>query len=362
MSEQLTLIQGHLAVRIKNCIVVIGGWHGIGWTRFEPISKEVIWTYNLYTEQWRRHKIQNKNITYSSEGACAAAIGTDIYMFGGSMYDMITKTNDLWKLSMPQGYFKYFKWSKIDFQHDMKLPTPRKDHSGWEYAECLWVFGGYGMPSRFDNTNPLCDHGVFSHRVNNQLICFNPSTKMWTNPQCFGAVPSPRFSHKTAIIKDKVWLYGGKNDLFLSLQDFFEFNMQSCIWTQIESGQTRPQIHGCPSLTAISNRYLILHGGLLLKDESNTWLMDLHSLTWQKHPCDDQPRRGHTCTLGVNKCVIIIGGLSSTQTDYNTSISAFHVMLEPNSLQQIAMKTIYSWEYALPWRSLPQKLIAKLGL
>ena len=356
--SQLTWIQGHLAVRTKNCIVVFGGWHGIGLTRFVPISKDVIWTYNLYTEQWRTHQIHNKNLPHSSEGACAAAIGTDIYMFGGSMYNRVKKTNDLWKLST-QGFFK---WSKIDFQHDMKLPAPRKDHSGWEYAECLWVFGGYGMPYELDNTNFLCDHGVFSYMMNNQLICFNPSTKMWTNPQCFGAVPSPRFSHKTAIIKDKVLLFGGKSGVFSNLEDLFEFSMQSHIWTQIESGQTRPQIQGCPSLTAISDRYLILHGGLLLSDESNTWLLDLHSLTWQKHLCNDHPRHGHTGTLGMNKCVIIIGGLSSTKTGHKTSTSAFHVMLEPNSLQQIAMKTIYNRQYALPWRSLPQKLIAKLGL
>ena len=358
MSKHMILTREHIAVRINSCIVVTGGVHVAN--HHEVISHHVIWTYNVYTEKWRKHQIHDKNIPPPLEGACAAAIGTDIYMFGGEMYCVgILKTNELWKLSISQGCFK---WKKIDFQDDAKLPSPRTNHSGWEYAECLWVFGGYGMPSEFDNTNYLCDHGVFSHRLNNQLICFNPFTKLWTNPPCFGAVPSPRYSHKTAIIKDKVWLFGGRNEFFLGLEDFFKFNMQSCIWTQIESGQTRPQTLKCPTLTAISDRYLILHGGLLLSNESSTWLMDLHSLTWQKHPCHDHPRRGHTGTLGVNKCIIVIGGLTSTQTDDNTSISAFHVMLEPKSLQQMAMRTIYSGRYTLPWRSLPQKFIDELGL
>ena len=301
--------------------------------------------------------MHDKNIPPPTQGACEVAIRTDIYMFGGTMNSKGTEeTNDLWKLSISQGSFK---WSKIDFQHDMKLPAPRVNHSGWEYAECLWVFGGTGYTW---HNNYLCDHGIFSLRLNNQLICFNPSTKVWTNPQCFGAVPSPRYNPKTTIIKDKVWLFGGQNEFFVGCEDFFQFNMQSYTWTQIESGHTKPQTHFCPSLTAISDRYLILHGGLLLKDESSTWLMDLHSLTWQKHPCHDHPRHRHTGTLGVNKCIIMIGGVTSTQIDdSNYSVSAFHVMLEPKSLQQMAMKTIYNRQHELPWMSLPQKLIAELG-
>ena len=37
-------------------------------------------------------------------------------------------------------------------------------------------------------------------------------------------------------------------------------------------------------------------------------------------------------------------------------------MLEPKSLQQLAMKTIYDKQDALPWKRLPTKLIAQLGL
>ena len=98
-----------------------------------------------------------------------------------------------------------------------------------------------------------------------------------------------------------------------------------------------------------------------MNNESNTWLMDLHTLKWRKHPCHDHPRNRHTGTLGVNKCVIIIGGLILTQTDDYTSISHFYVMLDPKSLKQLAMKTIYSKRSELTWMCLPQKLIAQLG-
>ena len=150
MSKQLTVIQDHAAVRINNCIVVIGGI-----SRLEAISQDVIWTYNVYTELWRKHKIHEKNKPPPVKGACAAAIGPDIYMFGGNMYSAENTDNELWKLSISHGCFK---WSRIDFRHDMKLPSPLMDHTGWEYAGCLWVFGGFGEAA--ENDYP-CDHEVF---------------------------------------------------------------------------------------------------------------------------------------------------------------------------------------------------------
>ena len=86
----------------------------------------------------------------------------------------------------------------------------------------------------------------FSYRLNNQLLCFNPSTKKWTNPQCFGDVPSPRATHKTAITDNKVWLFVGLNEFKFPLEDLFDFNMQSCVWTQIEGGQINQENIGVP--------------------------------------------------------------------------------------------------------------------
>ena len=189
---------GHVAVRLNDYIVRIGG---IG-PKTKEMSQYEIWTYNLYTAQWRKHHVLNVNSVPSPVfAACAAAIGKDIYMFGGFPYTRPWRpTNELWKLTTTG----FFKWSKAEFQNAMKLPSPRWNHSGWEYAECLWVFGGT-VPDKLQ-TEYLCDHGDFIHEVTNQLLCYDPSTKRWTNPQCFGAVPVPQSDHSTATIKDTVWL------------------------------------------------------------------------------------------------------------------------------------------------------------
>ena len=246
------------------------------WTKkWKPVSTHVIWMFNLYIDQWSKHHIPGrKSAPPALAYACAAAIDIDIYMFGGLNTALRKQTNEIWKLTRaPQGYFD---WSKIEFQHYVKLPSPRCGHSGWEYEKCLWIFGGSGL----DSSEYLNDHGDFSYGFSNQLLCYDPCTQMWTNPQCFGAVPSPRGAHSTDIIGDKVWLFAGIDSSNVTLEDFFELDMQ----TQIITGQTKPQRRYYSSLSANSNRQLVLHGGKramgpTLETLSDTWIMDLPSQT-----------------------------------------------------------------------------------
>ena len=344
----------HVAVRLNNYIVVIGGWD----RNHQQVSTHVIWMYNVYTDQWSKYHIPGKKSAPPAlSGACATAIDTDIYMFGGFSDELGRHTNEIWKLTRtPQGYFD---WSKIIFQHDEKLLSPRKGHSGWEYDKCLWVFGGSGPVS----PESLNDHGDFSGIFTNQLLCYDPSTQMWTNPECFGAVPTPRSDHSTDIIRDKVWLFAGIDNSWMILEDFFELDMQSHVWTQITTDQTKPQGRFDSSLSANFDRQLVLHGGISEFDSielSDTWIMDLPSQTWRKYTSyQDHGRSGHTGSLGANKSIVIIGGDSSENPDYTP---IFHVMLEAKSLQHLAMKIIYNNEGELPWRCLPSKLVAQLGL
>ena len=367
MSEHLGMYD-HVAVRLNNYIVVIGGFD----RNNKPVPMHVIWLYNVYTDHWRKyHTPGSKSTPPPLEGTCAAAIDADIYMFGGYNTETCRLTNEIWKLTRaPQGCFD---WSKIEYQDDVKLPSPQTGHSGWEYDKYLWIFGGDGLGS----PEYLDDHGDFSNGFSNQLLCYDPSMHMWTNPQCFGAVPSPRWAHSTDIINDKVWLFGGEDSSNVELDDFFQLDMQSRVWTEIMTGQTKPQRRAFASLSAIFDKQLVLHGGdtgqlpltstfavgtgpVKTITPGDTWIMDLPSQTWRKYtPYQHHSRQCHTSSLGANKSVVIIGGHDFRDTDY---VPTFHLMLEPKSLQQLAMKTIYSNKDVLPWKCLPSKLFAQLGL
>ena len=189
----------------------------------------------------------------------------------------------------------------------------------------------------------LNDNGEFANSivtVNNQLLCYNSTNKSWTNPQCFGAEPSPRANHSTTVIKDKVWLFGGVDSNLTALQDIFELDMISQIWTEILPDQPGLQGRFCSSLNAISDTQLVLHGGLASMDVvlDDTWFMDLQTLTWRKHTTSkDYPRYGHTGSFVGNGCVIIIGG----RTSVGHACSVFHVRTEPKTLHHLAMQTIH---------------------
>ena len=137
----------HIAVRINNCILMTGGKAGGKEVTRKPMSCHVIWAYNIYTEHWRKHLIPaHKKAPPPNERACAVVLGEDVYMFGGlylsvneTSGDNGTYTNALWKLSGTSQ--ECFNWTEIEFQTDVKLPSPRGRHCGWEYAKlCVGIW------------------------------------------------------------------------------------------------------------------------------------------------------------------------------------------------------------------------------
>ena len=358
---EYTWIAYHVALRLNHNIVVIGGINKMS----DLVPTNEIYMYNLYTEQWKKHEIQGNKPALHYK-ACAAVIGTAIYMFGGRDIETHELFTDLWKFTrIAQGGFS---WCKIEFQRDVKLPSPRYNHSAWEYEECMWVFGGSVDTENYSKY--LNYHGAFQDKTANQLLCYDPATQLWTNHPSSGAVPSPRRCHGTALIGDKVWLLGGCSMLsrdWIFNQDhcFYELDMKLFAWTGIPTKETIPYPDfGC-SLVTISDAQLLLHLGVSEWDNerSDTWLIDISSKTWRQYTSiQDQFRCGQTSTVSVNRCAIIIGGLEESEKSGQTVKVLSHVMLEPKSLKQLAMKTIYNERDELRWMCLPPKLIDQLDL
>ena len=323
----------HMAVRMKDCIVVFNS----------SINIHEIWTYNLWTEQWNGpipHGVERP----STRHMCGVAIGPVIYVFGGGF-----ASSNLWKLS--QSTDGSFLWNKIHTQNSQK-PSPRENHSGWEYADKMWIFGGYGVPP----VGYLNNHGQFEEHgcgTNNQLFSYDPSKESWTNMECFGDIPSPRDSASTAIIRDKVWLYGGFASLDLKF-DLCELDLNSLTWTHIHTRMPSPQICGCESsLNWLQDNLLVLH------DRSSTWILDVESYEWRPHHeiARCSCLSNYTCTPGVNSDVIIlVGGHKGKECDAHV----YSVSLEPKSLEQLAMRIIHQYKNDLPWTRLPLSLRRKL--
>ena len=127
------------------------------------------------------------------------------------------------------------------------------------------MFAGYGIsPVGYLNDSgefyPI--HAVSSKGWNNQLLSFNPSSQEWTNPKSTGAIPSPRHNHAVTIVGRNVWLYGGGR-FGVVFDELYKLNMSSLIWTQIQTGNRKPQdLELCTlTLTGTTETKLVLHGG-----------------------------------------------------------------------------------------------------
>ena len=346
MEPSAKYLQDHVAVRMKDCIVVIsnGGF-------------SEIWTYNLWTEHWTTKPANpdRKNwkmpvgvpITSDKQGV---AIGSVIYIFGGSFLheDM------LWKLIMST--YDSFQWRRIQIEDVTKTPSRRDGHCAWQYEDKMWIFGGQGSPPN----NFINKHGHFVVNPNrpvwnNQLLSFDPSIQTWEDVQYYGDIPSPRACGAAAITNHQVWLYGGYDSNYGNLYDFFNLNMHSFVWTKIGNGR-KIRKRFLLTLTPITTNQLVLHSQGLRSNSRTTWIIDVQSNTWRKHrECNSILNNSCTSTTGLNKDVIVI---THGSTQYYNIV--FSVMLEPKTLQQLAMKLVFEHRTALPWESLPPKLKCKM--
>ena len=226
----------------------------------------------------------------------------------------------------------------------------------------MWTFGGYGIPL----VGYLNGHGDFNfdsnniYGQNNQLLCFDPTSEEWRNLKTLGTVHEPRFDF--ASTGCKVWMYGGcsVSDYVSYHNDLFQLNMVSLTWTEIQISLVKPLASCLCSLNAVTENQLLLHGGLSSTQDAldDTWVFDLLSLSWRQYLASrDHSRNGHTGNTCINSDVIIIGGESNpfdiTRRVYNDVIT---FRLNPKSLQQMAIWTIYQHQDVLPWKLLPNQL------
>ena len=91
-----------------------------------------------------------------------------------------------------------------------------------------------------------------------------------------------------------------------------------------------------------------------------TWIIDLASKTWKKLASNHNDHRyGHTGSLGLSNDVVIVSGCKGDRT---TCQHNFSLMLEPLSLQQMAVKTVYKHRRELKYeKALPKTLLKRFN-
>ena len=346
-----------LVVRVDDCIVT--------WT-----NPRCIWTYNLWTEGWMMYEMPQEqelpdpdetqflNYHYS-----AVAIESDVYVFGRGITTLSMKSF-MWKLT--RCLDGSFEWSVIhDDNFEGDLPSPRIWHSAWEHGKKMWVFGGVN-----DSLEPL--------EIDNELLCFDPSIPAWSSPTCSGDIPPTLKKASSAKIDNTVWLYAGMTDFNGAgphpfHDDIYELNMNSFVWTLVETDGSRPLGLCAASLTPTASRQLVYHGGrmgLVGRGEDKSWIFDVDSHTWREHTEEHgYNRHHHSGITDLDGNVLIIGGEAKydrrvRRTDKYPVSHQFLFLVtlhpKPKTLVQVAVKMIYKHRTDLLWKVLPPTLIHKL--
>ncbi|KAJ3150914.1 hypothetical protein HDU89_002911 [Geranomyces variabilis] len=103
---------------------------------------------------------------------------------------------------------------------DPHAPLGRSSHSANVVGDCLYVFGGENAPRV---------------PIDACLHVLDLNAKVWTVVEPTAEAPTPRVGHSTAVIGDKIYLFGGRSGAEQApLDDFYSFDTVARKWTRID--------------------------------------------------------------------------------------------------------------------------------
>lgn len=260
-------------------------------------------------------------------------------------------------------------WSRVTPMSGSALPPPRSGAASVVVKGRLYMFGGYGGGTgRLDDfysfsfdtctweevevlssEKPGCreNNGVVigdSSRVYlfggyngtawlNDLWMFDIDTQRWeciqesSDPSsddsaALGIIgrrrstaPSRRFGYVSVVHDNKFVLFGGF-DGSRWLNDMYEFDFLTKVWTQIEARGRLPSVRSCPAWAKDDTHVYIQGGYDGMERKADFFACNLSDYTWHEMPCNKgtppSPRYFHSCCLYGNK-MYAYGGYSGSE-------------------------------------------------
>jgi len=329
---------GHVSVGFDNGVLVWAGYAEVppNLEDHEYWPPGEVFHYSYFHNRWRKLNTSG-DIPNRCSGAGGCLLEDTLYIAAGfhqvfpsprlfpeddeDYIPNIEISNRLWSLNL-----KSLVWKK---HTPGGVPPLLCDKTTlWSYQNKVFVFGGFGPPpdkkvhvSVIDKLQYSEDHSLGSLRGwSNQLLHYDSESDKWVWPDCHGTPPCPRAAHSSAIISDKVYIFGGRHR-DIRLNDLHCLDLRTMSWSCLNLPEhSVPSGRSWQSLSSIytgkDEGGLLLYGGFdnYMTALSDCWKLDLSKehLCWDRQrQLEDGPRLWHQAVSPNQSTVMIIGGLTN---------------------------------------------------
>lgn len=221
---------GHSCILIGNAFIVFGG--DTAETNEAGDLDDNLYFFNINSLKWTipspkgpkppgRYGHTISVVTFQNPANESGSDGWSsyLYVFGGQLDTQFF--NDLWCFDLSNFRKPSTHWRKVDPRG--MTPPPLANHCMCVYSDCLYVFGG--------------NRGG---ELSNELLRFEPSSDSWSVCKLKGPFnPPPLEEHSAALVKNYLFVYGGRIDdentsdvmFIINLDDMHCFSLQSDLYS-----------------------------------------------------------------------------------------------------------------------------------
>ncbi|XP_049939658.1 kelch domain-containing protein 3 isoform X1 [Schistocerca serialis cubense] len=124
------------------------------------------------------------------------------------------------------------------------VPYQRYGHTAVEHEQKIYIWGGR-------NDEAAC----------NRLFCFNPDNLTWSSPKVSGMIPAARDGHSACVINNQMFVFGGfEEQMDRFSQDVYALDLRTMVWRYIITQGDPPSYRDFHSANAIDDRMYIFGG------------------------------------------------------------------------------------------------------
>ncbi|OJA16234.1 hypothetical protein AZE42_00038 [Rhizopogon vesiculosus] len=230
---------GHASAIVSSVLIVWGGD-----TKTDPMTNQAekqddgLYLLNLVSREWTRVAMHGP-APAGRYGHAVTMVGTKFFVFGGQVdgeflndlwaFDLNTlRTQTAWELCQPVGSAR---------------PAHRTGHACVTYQDRIIVFGGTDGQYHYNDT-----------------WSYDTNSRIWTELQCIGFIPSPREGHAAAVVDDVIYIFGGRGVDGKDLGDLAAFKMSNQRWYMFQNMGPAPSGRSGHAMASMGGRVFVLGG------------------------------------------------------------------------------------------------------